>query len=143
MPDDETARLSLLGRDVNDLAVVSSMLQDAIVPVADMAYLEKEHAFVMAVNRFRWELPAGESGGERVHSGLRFDTVKRVQFRNVDREDREQFASILSIAYDNGVVVIHFAGTGAIRLEVDELLCALKDFDQSWPTIWRPDHSDA
>ena len=141
MPDDEKSKLGLLSRDVNDLMVVSSMLQDAIVPVIDMAYLENERAFVMAVNRFKWEQPASDAAGERIHSGLRFDTVKRVQYRNVDRQARDCFAVILSIAYDDGIVMIHFSGNGALRLEVDELLCALKDFDHSWPTIWRPDHS--
>ncbi len=141
MPDDEKSKLGLLSRDVNDLMVVSSMLQDAIVPVIDMAYLENERAFVMAVNRFKWEQPASDVAGERIHSGLRFDTVKRVQYRNVDRQARDRFAAILSIAYDDGIVMIHFSGNGALRLEVDELLCALKDFDHSWPTIWRPDHS--
>ena len=58
MPDDENSKLNLLSRDVNDLMVVSSMLQDAIVSAEDMAYLEKERAFVMVVNRFQWEQPA-------------------------------------------------------------------------------------
>ena len=142
MPDDEKSKLGLLSRDVNDLMVVSSMLQDAIVPVIDMAYLENERAFVMAVNRFKWEQPASDVAGERIHSGLRFDTVKRVQYRSVDRQARGRFAAILSIAYDDGIVMIHFSGNGALRLEVDELLCVLKDFDHSWPTIWRPDHSE-
>ena len=142
MPDDEKSKLGLLSRDVNDLMVVSSMLQDAIVPVIDMAYLENERAFVMAVNRFQWEQPARDAAGERIHSGLRFDTVNRVQYRNVDRHARDRFAAILSIAYDDGIVMIHFSGNGAVRLEVDELLCALKDFDRSWPTIWRPNHSE-
>ena len=142
MPDDEKSKLGLLSRDVNDLMVVSSMLQDAIVPVIDMAYLENERAFVMAVNRFKWEQPASDVAGERIHSGLRFDAVKRVQYRSVDRQARDRFAAILSIAYDDGIVMIHFSGNGAVRLEVDELLCVLKDFDHSWPTIWRPDHSE-
>jgi hypothetical protein len=141
MPDDENSKLSLLSRDVNDLMVVSSMLQDAIVPVVDMAYLENDCAFVMAVKRFQWEQPASDAAGERIRSGLRFDMVKRVQYRNVDRQVRDRFAAILSIAYDDGIVVIHFSGNEAVRLEVDELFCALQDFDHPWPTIWRPVHS--
>jgi hypothetical protein len=142
MPDDEKSKLSLLSRDVNDLMVVSSMLQDAIVPVVDMVYLEYERAFVMAVNRFQWEKPANDAAGERIHSGLRFDMVKRVQYRNVDRQARDHFAAILSIAYNDGIVMIHFSGNGAVRLEVEELFCALQDFDHSWPTIWRPNHPE-
>ena len=140
MPDEYGKKLSLLARDVHDLAVISSMLQDAIVPVADMVYLEKEHSFIMMINRFRWEAPTDDAADERVNAGLRFDRVQRVQFRKIDREHRERFAVLLSVAYDSGVVMMQFSGDGAVRLEVSELLCALSDFDEAWPTIWRPEH---
>ncbi len=140
MPDEDGRKLSLLARDVHDLAVISSMLQDAIVPVADMVYLERKQSFIMAINRFRWEVPTDESAGERVNAGLRFDHVQRVQFRKIDREHRERFAVLLSVAYDSGVVMMQFSGDGAVRLEVSELVCALSDFDEAWPTIWRPEH---
>jgi hypothetical protein len=142
MPDDENSKLNLLSRDVNDLMVVSSMLQDGIVSLEDMAYLENECAFVMVVNRFQWEQPASDAAGERIHSGVRFDKVKRVQYRNVDRQARNRFSAILSIAYVDGIVGIYFSGNGTVLLEVDELHCALQDFDNPWPTIWRPEHSD-
>lgn len=141
MPDEDRTPLKLLARDVQDLTVISSVLQDAIVPIFDMAYLERDRAFVMAVNRFRWEEGGAETAGERVHAGIRFDTVKRVQFRNLDRDARDRFASLLSIAYDAGIVVLHFSGGGAVRLEVDDLHCVLGDVDEPWPTIWRPDHA--
>ncbi len=140
MSNSEHSQLSLLARDIQDLSVLSAMLQDAIVPLFDMAYLEKDRAFVAALNRFRWEAAAQEAAGERVHAGLRFDKVNRVQFRNVDRADRDAFVSFLSVVYDEGVVVIHFSGGGAVRLEVDELNCSLRDLDEPWPTIWRPNH---
>ena len=140
MPDENGRKLSLLACDVPDLAVISSMLQDAIVTVADMVYLEREQSFIMVINRFRWEAPTYEAAGERINAGLRFERVRRVQFRKIDREHRERFAALLSVAYDSGVVIIRFSGDGAVRLEVSELLCALSDFDEAWPTIWRPEH---
>ena len=66
--------------------------------------------------------------------------VQRVQFRKIDREHQERFAVLLSVAYDSGVVIVRFSGDGAVRLEVSELLCALSDFDEVWPTVWRPEH---
>jgi len=140
MSNSEHPKLGLLARDIQDLSVLSAMLQDAIAPLFDMAYLEKDRAFVAALNRFRWEAAAQEAAGERVHAGLRFDKVNRVQFRNVDRADRDAFVSFLSVVYDEGVVVIHFSDRGAVRLEVDELNCSLRDLDEPWPTIWRPNH---
>ena len=126
--------------DADDLAIVSSMLQDAIVTAADMVFLKKEHAFVMAINRFRWEVPVVGSAGERVNAGVRFDHVIQVQFRNIDRGNRERFAAILSVEYESSLVMIRFSGNAVVRLKVSELNCILRDFGESWPTIWRPKH---
>jgi hypothetical protein len=137
--------LRLQARDLGDLTVVAATLQDALVPVGDMAWLREEGSFVMAVNRFRWEAeearPEGEAvPHERVHAGLRFDKVRKVQFRGIDRRNRGNFLELLTIACDEGKVVLHFAGDAAIRLEVEELVCTLGDLDEPWPTAWRPEH---
>ena len=137
-----TPSLTLLARDVEDLSVISAAVQDSLVTARDMAFLKAETAFVLALTRFRWEEvrePAGK-GGERVHSALRFDRVRQVGFRNMNRTNGDRFLSLLSLSYDEGRVAIHFSGGPAIRLEVDELLCSLRDLDEPWPTLWRPTH---
>ena len=108
--------------------------------VADMVYLVSEQSFITVINRFRWEASTYEAAGERINAGLRFDLLQRVQFRKIDCEHRERFAVLLTVAYDSGVVIIRFSGDGAVRLEVSELLCVLSDFDEAWPTVWRPEH---
>ena len=134
------AAVKLRARDAEDLAVISALLQDGLVPVGDIGLLPGEQSFVMAVNRYRWERAARE----RIHAGLRFDGVRDIRYRGIDRKDRGQFLSILAISYDgdaaNGVVVLRFAGGGAIRLDVDGLNCILADFDEGWPTLWTPRH---
>ena len=77
----ERPRLS--ARTVEDLAVVAALLQDAIVPLGDMAFLAEERSFVLALNRFRWEADDGAPARERTHSGLRFDCVRRVRYRGI------------------------------------------------------------
>lgn len=47
-------KLKLIALDAEDLAVVSAHLQDAVLKVADMAYLPREKRFAMLVNRFDW-----------------------------------------------------------------------------------------
>ena len=137
----ERPRLS--ARTVEDLAVVAALLQDAIVPLGDMAFLADERSFVLALNRFRWEAGVDTPARERTHAGLRFDTVRRVRYRGIRRSDRGRFLSLLTISYDDGVVVLHFAGGGMIRLEVDDLRCALEDFGEPWPTPSTPSHGAA
>lgn len=133
-------RLRLRARELDDLSVISALVQDALVPIGDIAFVEPDHSFVLAINRFRWEQKASARRRERVHSGLRFDSVNRVSFRGIDRRDRGRFLSLLAIAYDDGVVTLNFAGGGVIRLEVDALRCALEDLDEPWPTLATPRH---
>lgn len=47
--------LKLRAHDPADLAVISAHLQDALVPVSDMAWLKGERRFLLLANRFRWE----------------------------------------------------------------------------------------
>ena len=47
--------LKLRAHDAEDLAVVSALLQDAIVPAKEMTFLADERRFVMVANRFMWE----------------------------------------------------------------------------------------
>ncbi len=145
MSDEANKRLKLRARDLNDLTVISAMVQDALAPIGDMTFLAEEGTFVMALNRFRWETenPPGdgdERPHQRVHSGLRFDNVQNVQYRGIDPHDRGRYLELLAIACDEGKVVIHFADGAAIRLQVDQLNCALGDLGEPWPTLWKPQH---
>ena len=54
-------RLKLRARDPEDLRVLSACLQDALVPLADIAFLKPEQRFVLVVNRFMWESAPEES----------------------------------------------------------------------------------
>jgi hypothetical protein len=51
MPD----RLKLRALDEEDFGVIAALVQDALVPISEMAYLPEEKRFVMLLNRFRWE----------------------------------------------------------------------------------------
>ncbi|MEX2618095.1 MAG: DUF2948 family protein [Alphaproteobacteria bacterium] len=137
------APLKLRARDAEDLVVISSVLQDALTPLGDIAYLEDENSLYMVMNRFRWETGAG-GPAERVHSGLRFDAVRNVGYRNIDRRNRGRFLSFLALFYegdaDGGTVTIQFAGDAAIRLEVGGLYCILSDFGEPWPAMRTPEH---
>ncbi len=47
--------LKLRAHDIEDLRALATCLQDALVPVADLAYLKAEKRFVMVASRFKWE----------------------------------------------------------------------------------------
>ena len=159
-----TAPLRLRAADVEDLRVVAAVLQDALVPLADMTFQRREKRFVLVANRFRWEsrdgapLPAqSEADGgadtdasfadaelgpvyERVNCGIRFGKVANVRMRGLDPQQRDQILNLLTIDAEPRAITLVFADNAAIRLEVSAIDCHLEDIGEPWPTRWRPFH---
>ena len=55
MSVDERVNLKLLGKNQEDLNIISSYLQDSILIVKDIVFLKQNRTFIMIVNRFMWE----------------------------------------------------------------------------------------
>jgi hypothetical protein len=134
--------LKLRGEDEEDLAVISAVLQDALVAVSEMAWLPEEKRFALVANRFLWEPPAGgpRRNFERRLSGLRFDGVGAVQRRGFHPREGDRLLVLLAIRAEDGAIRLDFAGGSSIRLEVERILCHLDDLGEPWPTRWRPRH---
>jgi len=138
------SNLKLAATDAEDLAVLSVLLQDAVVPMNEMIYLAGESRFVLVANRFRWEAMINDAADrkvyERVKCGLTFDRVIRVQRRQLDIKARERVLGLLALDVSDEYVDLIFAGGAVIRLYVERILCHAEDFGDPWPTRWRPDH---
>lgn len=145
--------LRVRAEDSEDLAVVSAYLQDAVVPVSEMAYEAEDRRFVMVAGRFRWEIaPDGrpthrqtddrDTPYERVHTGIRFEGVRSVRSKGLDRSDRSLILNLLSVVYADNAVDLVFAGDSTIRLDVESLSCHVEDLGTPWPTVFRPSHDD-
>lgn len=131
--------LRLQARDTEDLAVISAILQDAVVSCADMGYVVEDRRFVLVVNRFIWE----SCQDQRVLCGVRFEHVQRVQYRDLDIDQRDRALEILAVqddAVQAGCILIHFSGGGCIRLEIGEMLCLLEDRAAPRRACGRPAH---
>lgn len=147
MPD-----LKLLALDTEDLGVVSTHLQDAVVRVGDMAYLKSDKRFAAVVNRFDWfdaEQGHKRSRGasyERRRTGLRFERVMSAQVSAVNFDKPDDVLSLLAIGFDAteapaGDITLHFAGGAAIKLAVECIECELRDLGAAWATQRKPDHT--
>ncbi|MEZ5667902.1 MAG: DUF2948 family protein [Alphaproteobacteria bacterium] len=143
--------LKLLATDADDLAVISAMLQDALVPVTEMSWRAGDGRFALVANRFRWEgAPDRDRQGairERVHAGLCFEQVRKVSRRGFDPRHGAGLLSLLAIRCEAGadgetVVELTFAGGPEVRLQVARIACHLEDIDQPWPTRHLPAHPD-
>tara|TARA_R110000787_G_scaffold79402_7_gene173552 strand:+ start:932 stop:1384 length:453 start_codon:yes stop_codon:yes gene_type:complete len=136
--------LKLAATDAEDIAVLSALLQDAVLPIAEMTYLPAESRFALVANRFRWEDADGEKQPgriyERVRCGVSFDRVTGVRRQNFDQKLRSQVFELLALAAGDGYVDLLFAGNATIRVDVEKILCHAEDFGEPWPTQWRPEH---
>ena len=138
---DGSQTVRLRAQSLEDLSILSALLQDAVVPIGDIAYLEEDSSFVLVASRYCWENSEADFS-MRVLAGLRIDAVEKAQFRDIDRSNRNQFLELLSLNYADGALALHFAGGGAIRLEVGELMVALEDLDEPRPTTFQPRHEE-
>jgi hypothetical protein len=142
----EPVKFVALDRD--DLEVVSTHLQDALVKVADIIWRSREKRLVVALDRFDW--PAAECVRpelRRCRSALRFERVSCCKCRNVNPAGKDAVLNLLAVEFAEtdapaGVVSLFFSGGAVLRLEVECLEAELADLGPSWPAAVRPVHAD-
>ncbi len=100
MADD--ARLLLLANEAGEVPLISTLVQDAVVHAADIAWEPRARRLVLLVNRFRWE--AGDH--TRVRTALRLESVTRLQRRGWPHGDA--ILDLLAITVDGDVLTLDF-----------------------------------
>lgn len=139
------SRLRLLAEDPEDLQVVSSALQDALVRVKDFSFDPRQRRFVALVSRFRWEEAEGGGPYQRIRSALSVDGVLGVKSRKVRLDAEESIAYLLALSFEptappGGVLRVLLAGGGEIALECECMDLMLTDIGEPWLTRRRPTH---
>jgi hypothetical protein len=138
--------LKFIALDSDDLSVVSTHLQDAVVKVADIHWLPREHRLVVGLNRFDWEATLEpDPKYRRRRAALRFDRVLSCKCRDVVPNDKETVLNLLAVEFEErdapaGQVTLTFSGGGALRLEVECLEAELADLGPVWTTAACPGH---
>lgn len=142
-------QLKLTVLDAQDLEVISTHLQDAIVRVGDMTYLQNEKRFVLVANRFDWETADKTKNKtlRRCFSGVHFEAVKAVRTKNISNTQEDVILELLSIDFTTGVkpsgkICLKFAAGGEIELDVEYIEALMKDLGGAWEAQSRPDHGD-
>jgi DUF2948 family protein len=142
--------LKLRAEDADDLAVISGLVQDALISVRDLTYDQAERRFTLVGNRFRWEgaTPDNRDGGKRVAwfertlCAVTFAEVEGVTYRGFRRRDDERILSLLAIRPGDvaGTIELEFSGGAGLRLAVAAIQVRASDIGEPWPTVWQPDH---
>ena len=133
--------------DEDDLKVLSAVLQDAVAKLGDFAFLPGERRFAFVANRFVWECAGKGRAGPfaRVRAGAHFDDVKSVKFQNLKTGAKDAVVEFLAARFEPGedgagVIVLDFAGGGAVRLEVESVNAFLSDISEPWGARAKPKH---
>lgn len=144
--------LRLSAQSAEDLAVISTLAQDAVGRAGEVSWMPRRRRLAILLNRFRWEDRArAEREGrpfERVRSALLFDSVEAVRARGVDPADRQTPLSLLRIDFEpeaegpGGRVLLALSGGAEVALDVECLDACLLDLTRPWeaPSRRAPDH---
>lgn len=131
------APLKLRAKDMDDLQVVSAVLQDAIAPVVDMHFLAGDHNFVMVVQRLCRDEGTGK---ERVCCAFNMHGVERVQTHGFNPGDTDRMLELLAIMPEGGALDLIFASDARIRLHLRDWSLIVEDFGERWPAQCNPCH---
>ncbi|MEX6725852.1 DUF2948 family protein [Parapedomonas caeni] len=140
--------LRLLAQSVDDVAVISALVQDAAVLPAEVAFDPRARRLVLLMNRYRWE--EKRPAPTRVRAALRIEGVLKAQRRDWPAEAAATAAiphvlDLLAVTVEPGAdeaaaLALTFAGGPAIRLEVECLDLVLEDLTDPWIARVTPAH---
>ena len=99
MKDEKKNRLKLIGKNEDDLKIISAYLQDSIATVRDMVFLKQNRTFIMIVNRFMWENVEKEvfRQNKRIRCAVRFDETFKVKSQNINQKNKNKSLECLAI----------------------------------------------
>jgi len=130
-------QLKLIALDADDLAVISTHVQDARVQASDIIWRQSEKRLVIGMSRLDWEQTLeGAAEPRRLVAALRFDRVLACKSRNIDLAAPDEILDLIGIEFHpqdgrseepGGSALLLFAQGGAIRLDVECLECELTD----------------
>ena len=100
--DSEDKALNIGAFDKSDLEIVSSLIQDSVLPANEIKWLPTTNKLALLINRFRWEdknlAISKDREVERVQSLLMISHVKSISSSGFSPKQRDKILSILSLS---------------------------------------------
>ena len=138
--------LKLIGKNQEDLKVISAYSQDSIVAVKDMIFLEKNKIFVMIINRFMWEdIGKGTyKQNKRIRCAIKFEGILKVKSKKINQKNKNKRLECLAIECNEGLSknneIFFFAGGGVITLISESIDVVMHDLGEPWNARHTPKH---
>ena len=132
----------------DDLKVLYTLLQDSIVPIADILYTPSQKQVIMVFQRLRWELTKNTEtmekpiGYQRCLCSLVIDKVEYMQTHQIDMNYRSQFLNFLTFYDGDPHLDLQFSNSKVMRLRINSLKLTSTGMEKSWPTTRRPKHGE-
>jgi len=134
-------KLHLFGKDEEDYSILSSLLQDAAVPISEMKFELIRNQFFMMCSRYVWENRFHSKENKRVVTGVCFDNVLRVKKKNLPPNDSQYILNFLTSKRTDSFIELIFSDDIIIKLEGDLISFRIDDLNKEWPTIFSPSHN--
>ena len=139
--------LKLIGKNKEDLKVISAYLQDSVVTVKDIVFLKQNKTFIMIANRFMWE--DVEKGvfrkNKRIRCAIKFDEVLKVRSKNINQKNKSRPLECLAIecslaSNEHYKIMIFFAGDSMITIISEAIALIVRDLGKPWSAKHVPLH---
>ena len=129
----------LAALDADDLQVISALVQDAVVKVADLEFDAGRKLFSLEMNRL------AEDRVTRRRSVLAFSRVASARSIGIDRASPQTVLVLLALRFaageaPSGTLELVFAGDATIALEVECIEARLADGTAAWAAGAKPRH---
>ena len=139
--------LKLIGKNLEDLKVISAYSQDSIVAVKDIVFLERNRIFVMMINRFMWEdIEKGTfRQNKRIRCAIKFEEILKVKSKKINQKNKNKLLECLTIECNeilgkNNEIIFFFAGGGIITLISESIEVVMHDLGEPWNVRHIPKH---
>ena len=140
-------RLKLIGKNIEDLKIISAYCQDSIVKIKDLVYLKENKIFIMMLSRFMWEdIEKGVFRNyKRIKSVLKFNFIESVLAKNINQQQKNRNLELLAIKVNynqNNLYNVNliFSGNSIILLKSEEIDVMLDDQEYFWEVKHSPKH---
>ena len=139
--------LKLIGKNQEDLKVISAYSQDSIAAVKDIVFLKKNKIFLMIVNRFMWEDLKEEryKKNKRIRCAIKFEGILKVKSKKINQKNRNKRLECLAIECNeisskNYEINFFFSGGSIITLISESIEVSMNDLGASWNVKYIPKH---
>jgi len=131
--------LKLKALEEDDVKIISSLVQDSILPIGDFTFLKPAKQAMFAINRYCHEDKATKN---RCNSLLTVNNVTNMQIKNIDLTDRKQNLCFLDISvnFDTDEIIFLFSDNKMIKMDVSKIEITLTDVSEKWSVYDTPRH---